>query len=306
MSGDHAITIALAADARFCRQLATVIAGIDRSASAQPHTVYVLYDGYDGDLMCRAAQSIRGNLELRWVNAAAAKLNAAILPQWVPPSTLFRLRIADLLPDNVERLIYIDSDTVVRESLEGLWATDLGNRLLGAVRDPIVPWAAAPYGLAWSEFGLSPEMPYFNAGVMLIPLDRWRSEDVCRRAVELVSRHRLTHADQCALNIVAAGDFLPLPPRWNLQAGHLTGDGSLAWITEPAEAIIEARTQPAIVHFNHSNWPRPWEPRSTHPFRAQWFEDLDRTAWAGWRPKSRTAIRVARRIRRAGRVLRHG
>jgi lipopolysaccharide biosynthesis glycosyltransferase len=301
------ITIALAANSTFSRQLAVVIAGISRSASNVPHRVFVLHDGYDEALMARVGKSASSGVNLCWIDATSATLNAAQLPAYLPTATLFRLRIEELLPPTVERLIYLDTDIAVRESLSGLWAHDLGDTLLAAVRDPVVPWAASPLALDWPKFELAPDMPYFNCGVLLIPLARWRAEGVARRALELLTVHRLEHADQCALNIIAAGNWTALAPRWNVQAGHLSGSGSLAWITEPREALENARRNPAIIHYNHAEWKRPWQPRSTHPHRDEWFEDLDRTAWAGWRPRSSETLGrlklAATHLQRAARAL---
>lgn len=63
----------------------------------------------------------------------------------------------------------------------------------------------------------------------------------------------------------------------------------------------------AVVHFNRgTSLGRPWEVRCTHPFRDRWFEALDHTAWAGWRPPppdTRLPVRVARRLSRTARTL---
>ena len=84
----------------------------------------------------------------------------------------------------------------------------------------------------------------------------------------------------------------------------------MGWIVESVGDMERARRAPTIVHFT---WflgrPKPWEPRSTAPYRDLWFDALDHTAWAGWRPDntppSRTRV-IARRARRAGGVLLHG
>src|SRR5436190_1124169 len=151
------ITIALAANGAFSRQLAVVVAGISRSASNVPHRVYVLHDGYDEALMARVGKSATGSVNLCWIDATSATLSAAQLPAYLPIATLFRLRIEELLPPTVERLIYLDTDIAVRESLSALWAHDLGDSLLAAVRDPVVPWAASPLatGRPWHPDGTS-------------------------------------------------------------------------------------------------------------------------------------------------------
>jgi lipopolysaccharide biosynthesis glycosyltransferase len=302
------VTIALAADATFCRQLAVVISGISRWASDLPHRIFVFHDGYDATLREVVAESATDGVELRWIDARSVQLDSAILDHY-PPSTLFRLRMEDLMPAEVERLIYLDADTLVRAPLTELWKCELGGALVGAVRDAGVPWVASPRCLDWRQFGLPPDMPYFNAGMLVIPLDRWRARRVSERALGLLSRHAFLYADQCSLNITIAGDWRPLEPRWNLQAAHIAADSSFAWVTEPTDLLDEARRDPALIHFNGDTygWRRPWESRCTHPLRELWYEELDRTAWAGWRPKEPNRVDVlARRVKRAGRVIVRG
>jgi lipopolysaccharide biosynthesis glycosyltransferase len=305
--GLEQVVIVLAADAAFCRQLAVVIAGISRTAHV-PHKIFALHDGYDEQLRTRIGESAGENLEIIWLDARSAILDSAILSHY-PPSSLYRLRLGTLLPADVHRVIYLDSDVVVRDSLVELWRYNLGDTLVGAVRDPLLPWAASPDCLDWQTFGLAPDMPYFNAGVLVIPLDIWRSCDVGGLALSLLQQHAFPRADQCALNVVAAGKWTPLHPRWNLQAGHLEPQQSYAWLAARPDELREATERPAIVHFNTAVWRRPWQPGSVYPNRELWFEDLDRTAWLGWRPDEprRSVIRrVANRVTRAGRVLLRG
>jgi lipopolysaccharide biosynthesis glycosyltransferase len=303
------IDVVVAADAPFCRQLAVTISGISRFGAGAPHRIFVFHDGYDDALRSRVEQSATNGVGLHWVEATSSALRGAMLPDYLPEATLYRLRIADLLPDDIERVLFLDTDVVVRGSLADLWDADLEGALLGAVRDAVYPWAGSPECLNWRSLDLQPDTPYFNAGVMVIPLDRWRSARVGDRALRLLRRHTLRYGDQCALNAVAAGEWKALPPHWNVQSGHLAED-SLAWIVEAPQAMEHALGSPTIVHYTWFQGRRkPWEPRSASPYRDLWFEELDRTAWTGWRPDdsapSRARVRAAR-ARRAGGVLIHG
>ena len=195
------------------------------------------------------------------------RLDDAQLPAYLPTAALFRLRIGNLLPDEIERVLYIDSDVAVRRPLDELWETDLNGRVLGAVRDPVVPWAAAPAGLPWAELGVSPGTPYFNSGVLVIDTDLWRSQRISETSLQFLARHRFLYGDQCALNAVLGGSWTPIGPQWNLQAGHLASGKSLAWVIESHETLAAAIDDPAIVHFNSSSMRRPWDSQCTHPYR---------------------------------------
>jgi lipopolysaccharide biosynthesis glycosyltransferase len=173
----------------------------------------------------------------------------------------------------------------------------------------VCPWAASPRCLDWRELGIEPATPYFNAGAMVIPLDRWRAEAIGHRALEQLRRVTFNYGDQCALNVVANGNWTAMAPHWNVQSGHFD-DGTLGWIVESAEDMDRATWNPSVVHFtSYPDRNKPWEPRSTSPYREEWLAALDRTAWAGWRPDDSPPSRaraLAGRARRAGGVLLRG
>jgi lipopolysaccharide biosynthesis glycosyltransferase len=307
--GVEPINVVLAADTAFRKQLAVTIAGISHFGSETAHRIFVLHDGYGSELRQQVARSAGPRVTLEWIDATSRLLGSAILPDYLPTATLYRLRLTDLLPPDVGRVLFIDTDVVVRNSLSELWATELGDAPLAAVRDAVYPWAASPACLDWRSLQLPPDMPYFNAGVMLIPVDRWRRSNLGGRALALMSHHVFRYGDQCALNTVARGGWKALSPHWNVQSGHLQ-EASPAWICESAADMERLERAPSIIHYtSFLGRSKPWEPRSNAPHRDLWFEALDRTAWSGWRPddtppsKSRV---FAQRARRAGGVLIHG
>jgi lipopolysaccharide biosynthesis glycosyltransferase len=100
---------------QFCRQLAVVVAGLSRVAAGTPHLVFVLHDGYSEDLQRRIAKGAGEEIELRWLDARSADLDSANLPGHLPPSTLYRLRLEELLPTEVDRAIYLDAHVAIRD-----------------------------------------------------------------------------------------------------------------------------------------------------------------------------------------------
>jgi lipopolysaccharide biosynthesis glycosyltransferase len=302
---DAAVSIVLASDRRFVRQLSVTLASIAVNTGERPHRVFILHDGFASQLIRKLERPLEG-LDLCWLDARSAAIQGVRLPDYLTRGSLFRLRIDELLPDEVDRVLYLDADLLVREPLVELWETPLDGRLLGAVRDATSPWVSAVFGFPWREFGMSPSAPYFNAGVMVIPLDDWRSQRVGPRSLELLQRHGFANADQCALNVVVGSAWKALEPRWNMQWGHLVDDGTLAWVSESEIMERLAPREAAIIHFNSGRMRRPWEPHCTHPYCEEWIAMLEHTAWPGWHPKRNGRVkRAGQRLRRAGRMLAH-
>ena len=73
-------------------------------------------------------------------------------------------------------MLYVDADIISVGPLAELLELDLEGHVLGAVRDANAPWAAGPAGAAGVSLGLDPSSPFFNPGVLLMTLPRWRRE----------------------------------------------------------------------------------------------------------------------------------
>jgi len=299
------LTFALAADSNFAMQLAVALRSL---AAHHPEgcRVFVMHDAIDDELRARIVRGLPAAAEVAWLAVRSPEIQAAHRPDFLPPASLFRLTMPSLLPDSVDRLVYLDADTVVRSSLAPLFATDLVNNFCGAVHDPLVPWAGAPMGLPWRELEVDPSTPYFNAGVLVVSLERWRADDVEARSLALLQRHQLRWADQCALNAVIGAQWAAVPPVWNLQSGHLITQ-SLAWVVESVDEMDAALADPAVVHYTNTRY-RPWQWRCDHPFRADWTRTLQQTDWAGWTPPTdyrRIVIAARARARRLWQRVAH-
>jgi lipopolysaccharide biosynthesis glycosyltransferase len=299
-------------DHAFSSQLAAALASL-RASQVEPYEVIVLHGGLDEALRARIA----GDGPVRWVEVPAADVSGLPFAGHVSPAATFRIPLARLLPEALPRVLYLDVDVVVRHPLGPLWRTELAGRGAAAVRDAGIPWAGSPGALPWRELRLPPTAPYFNSGVLLVDLEAWRRRDVPALVHEVSRAHRLAFADQCALNAALDGDIAQLHPRWNVQSKHLVPCTSMAPLVEDVAELDEALADPAVVHFTTGPLGRPWASRCQHPFRDAWFEALDRTPWAGWRPVRRGEVlhrlsrsdlrgRLVRRLHETGRVLVHG
>jgi lipopolysaccharide biosynthesis glycosyltransferase len=282
--GDNGrITICLGADRRFAFPLAVTLSSIRATHPGDLCRVFVVADGFDEQSRATVSEAA-GGLDLQWFDMKDVGLNCVRLP-WpdvVSKATCFRLLLPDLLPLGTERVIYLDCDTIVCGSLQELWATPFAEgQLVAAVHDAYAPWAGAPGGTAWRDLNLLPSTPYFNAGVMVIPVQRWRRENIGPRAVSLMNERELIYMDQCALNALIRGAWYALEPKWNLQSPHVNG-WHFGWVLSGEAAMQEALESPIIVHYSSGD-AKPWR-TAKHGLSHKWYEALDRTAWKGWRP----------------------
>jgi lipopolysaccharide biosynthesis glycosyltransferase len=122
----------------------------------------------------------------------------------VSPAALAKFRLPELLPE-LDRVLYLDCDVIVRADLGALFATPLDGACLGACRD---------IGVLWNS-RMSEIDPYFNSGVLLLDLERMRRDGATRRLIAVKRVSRDGFMDQDCLNAVFAGSVQLLDPRWN-------------------------------------------------------------------------------------------
>lgn len=192
----------------------------------------------------------------------------------IPRLMWFRVLLPELLPE-LDRVLYLDADTFVVDSLEPLWKTDLSGYYLAAVTNVIdKKFAHRP-----AELGLGGPSEYFNSGVLLFNLDLMRQDRCGARIFEYARANagRLLWPDQDGLNVILAPRRLALHPRWNCQ--NTLFYWPQARDVFGAEAVAEATTSPAILHFEGPDQAKPWHYLNDHPYRARYLECLRQTGF---------------------------
>lgn len=154
-----------------------------------------------------------------------------------------RFVIDRFLPDDVERLIYLDCDMMVMAPIERLWEVDLRGKPIGAVEDPWGKFIGSGKDIRTKGRVLDPADPYFNAGLMVIDIVRWREFGVAERLEALIADgtvERLSYS-QNVINLIMKDNWERLDTLWNLVD------------PEPAHVALN----PFNVHFTGHR--RPWQ-----------------------------------------------
>lgn len=193
----------------------------------------------------------------------------------ITPAAYLRLVLAQVLPAGLERVLYLDADILVRASLQELWELDLQGRVLGAVVSP-------DHASDCRRLGLELERGYFNSGVLLIDLARYRQARISEQGLAFVHAHpeRIRWHDQDVLNHLLAKEWLPLDPRWNATTPLwlLSGD-ALRPEVDPAAPDAHLPFVPALVHFTGGGWFKPWNFLCRHPHRELYRSLVRQTPW---------------------------
>ena len=217
-------------------------------------------------------------------------------PRHVTSAAFLRYVAPELLPEQ-PRCVYVDGDVLFRKDPTPLYNTNLKGRTLGAVRSRVAPFMASPGAIApWLDMGIPSTAPYFNSGVLVMDLDRWRSLGITKRITEVMKSFgdQLNLADQDALNASVINDWTELDREWN-------------YLCHVAESFLQQPEleplDPCIVHFAGRS--KPWLWGDQPLFAEEWHALLRESPWNGFAlhpPKRERGLRAFAR-RTLGRAL---
>ena len=242
-----------ACDRRFLPHTATMLCSLlEHNPGSQIHLFHGPAMGNGLEKLKAVVTNYRG--EIAVYEMTAKDLQYLRVDKWASSANYYRLLAPRILPAGIKKILYLDSDVIVRHSLSDLWDTDLRDLALGAVEE--FYWhPASP-----DHIQLPTGAKYFNSGVMLINLDYWRRNNVCERALAFIRENpgKVNYWDQDALNVLLVGHWISLPALWNAQGEALP----------PRRPPVD----PAIAHF--AGEVKPWHLTlggpAAHPLRHEY------------------------------------
>ena len=189
------INIVLASDDNYAQHVAVVAVSILKNTKI-PEKVrfFILSDKISAakaKLIKKTVEKFHAQIE--FIEIDNDKLANIYLSGHISRAAYFRLMIADLVPEAVEKIIYLDVDLLVCEDIDGLWNIDLGTFTLGAIPD---------YGILASSrlrkqktlvLELTDSYSYFNSGVLIIDVKEWRINGYGQKVLELAKKEKLPH-----------------------------------------------------------------------------------------------------------------
>lgn len=280
-SHPNMIHVVFATDANYIQHLAVTIASIvSNNTNAQLHFHIVFRSVADTDQK-RLGDFLhdRANIITSFYEFDAEQFDGFPVSGHINIVSYFRLFLTEILPSNVMRVIYLDSDLVIESSIVDLYNYDLCGHAIGAVIDP--------FNEDFQERLNGPvNHKYFNAGVLVIDLNQWRYRQITALFVEYVNTNSrfLRFHDQDVLNIIFANDVEYLPYKWNFQARTKPRD-LRQFILNP-DIIAATCKNPYIIHFTTNR--KPWFYKDDVAFEDRYMKYLSDTPWCGFTPSDKT------------------
>lgn len=198
-----------------------------------------------------------------------------------PLSAYTRLFSGQILPPNVDKILYLDCDTIISGDISELDEIEFDGNIAYAVKDCVS-------GSYKKNIGLDKNAPYFNAGVILFDINELREIDVNKKIEEYMKKYMelINYADQDIFNGIFDGKIGELSPKFDfmtINAVHTYEE--VQTLRHPTnfyskEEFDIAKKNPVIIHYTTNMLViRPWFSNTNHPLKDEFKKYMDMSIW---------------------------
>lgn len=276
-SDNKSIVIVCAADNNYVMPLAVAVRSLILNHKSSKKIVLFVIDGgikrFNKRKILNLTSTSECNIEIEFLKPDVERLKNMKVSGYATLVTYYRLLIPELLSDSIEKVIYLDCDLIVNKNLQPLWDIDMGENYVMAAQDLMTPYVSSPYGLAnYKELGMPSDTKYFNAGVMVINLEKWRTNSISAKIIEYLEQNKehVRWWDQDGLNAVLTDKWGELDTKWNR-------------LVLKEDVYDDLVNNSCIIHFASAL--KPWHFPYKHPTKDLFFQYLNMTPWSGWKPR---------------------
>lgn len=274
------INVVLASDDNYAQHVAVVAVSILKNTKfADQLCFFVLSDHISVKKIKLIKKTVeKFNAKIEFIDIGNDKLENIYLSGHVSRAAYFRLMIADLVPKDIEKIIYLDVDLLVCEDIVGLWHVDIGTFPLGAVLDYGIIASSRMRKQKSMVIGLTDNYSYFNSGVLIINVREWRINNYGQKVLEFAQKEKLPHHDQDALNKIFMNKWYKIPLCWNVIPPVFYLFGKILFNSKLRDAAVCAKAMPAIIHY--AGRYKPWEFERYSGFNDKYYMYLLDTEFA--------------------------
>ena len=255
------INVCLSTDNNYAPYAGVVIASVLKNSNPEDKLSFYILDGgieEENKNKIRSLSSIK-DCQIYFVpvdESLFEDYKKLTTHSYITLATYYRLKIPKLLNKDVKRIIYLDCDIVVNNSLSELYNTDLGENYIGGVIDIRVK-----YKPKWKN------KTYVNAGMLLIDVEKIRKDNIEEKFLEYTKNNfeKIKAGDQDIINFTLEGKIKILDDLWNVQVSSFLSRSNFT-------------KHPKIIHFVAKK--KPWKFGSYSMFKDKYFQNLALTPWA--------------------------
>lgn len=256
------ISIAYAPDDNYVNQ--TVVSMKSALEHNEQVEFIIMYSKLSAESMQKLG-AVGGSLRL--IKMDESQFADLTLSKWVTVQAWFRIKLPDLCKD-LDKVLYLDCDTLIRGNLDELFSLDLTGKYLAGVKDV---WGVSKYV---KRLGMKSGV-YVNSGMLLFNCDYCRKEHFFDKVVEFAKNNTkiIEFCDQDSINKVVDEYKLVISPKYNLMDTWWRG-GYYEFEGEEETEYLQAKENPIIAHLTGL---KPAFKGCGNKFKDEWWEVAKKT-----------------------------
>lgn len=248
--------ILLCGDKNYLKYVGVTLTSVVVNASDIDYCVHIFYDDiFPEDIIKFKQLSLKYKINIYLYKIGTKELSKLSVQgnknSHISIATYFRIYALEYLSENtiINKVLYLDSDIMVKKDIEPLFLSGLDDSLALVIRDIAAERHSSRLMIK----------DYFNAGVMLINLRRWKSERCGIKAITMLYSRVFDYLDQDVLNIIMTNQTIFIDFKYNFQY-------SLSRLIDESKkpSLEKLSNDAAIVHFIGAS--KPWH---------SWVQNLD-------------------------------
>lgn len=256
------ISIAYAPDDNYVNQ--TVVSMKSALEHNEQVEFIIMYSKLSAESMQKLG-AVGGSLRL--IKMDESQFADLTLSKWVTVQAWFRIKLPDLCKD-LDKVLYLDCDTLIRGNLDELFSLDLTDKYLAGVKDV---WGVSKYV---KRLGMKSGV-YVNSGMLLFNCDYCRKEHFFDKVVDFAKNNAkiIEFCDQDSINKVVDEHKLVISPKYNLMDTWWRG-GYYEFEGEEETEYLQAKENPIIAHLTGL---KPAFKGCGNKFKDEWWEVAKKT-----------------------------
>ena len=256
------ISIAYAPDDKYVNQ--TVVSMKSALEHNEQVEFIIMYSKLSAESMQKLG-AVGGSLRL--IKMDESQFADLTLSKWVTVQAWFRIKLPDLCKD-LDKVLYLDCDTLIRGNLDELFSLDLTDKYLAGVKDV---WGVSKYV---KRLGMKSGV-YVNSGMLLFNCDYCRKEHFFDKVVNFAKNNAkiIEFCDQDSINKVVDEHKLVISPKYNLMDTWWRG-GYYEFEGEEEAEYLQAKENPVIAHLTGL---KPAFKGCGNKFKDEWWEVAKKT-----------------------------
>ena len=269
--GKKAINIAYMVDNNYVPYMITSMhSAIKNKNKESVYNFYIIAENFSSENIDKIKKIKEHNVNIEIIPARQKTLDYSHLGRFASfKIAMQKIFIPDYL-ENIDKVLYLDADTLVQKDLNKIYSTNMGGAYIGATKDGLMyqfPEHITEIGLDWRKF-------YFNSGVMLLNLKDMRKDAIIEKSITYFNTHYEVFGDQDILNVVVNDKVIPISYRYNCNSTFFEEKDAEFLSNFYNEKVYQTSREnydnAVILHFAGH---KPWTEWYTHSYiKPLWFE----------------------------------